>query len=525
MTEALSRRRFLHMVGAVGGSTAVYQAALGLGLTSPVSPVERPDIAALPRSARKSIVILGAGISGLTAAYELSRKGYEVLVLEASHRAGGRNLTLRRGDLLDEAGRPQICGFDADPHLYFNAGPARIPGHHNALLGYCKEFGVELSPFINDNRNAWVQDDAMFGGRRIRNREYMTDTRGFIAELAVKSMTPEQFAAPFTHADYEQLLAFLRQFGELDDRFRYKGSQRAGLVSHNYTQPEQFKTPLDMRELLRSGFMNQMSFGETDDQSAMMMEPVGGMDRVVAGFMSRVGKLVHTHSQVESVRVTDAGVDVVYRHKGERTVVKADYCLNCIPLQLMAGIEHNFPAEYADGFTAIPRGKLMKVAFQAKERFWEKEGIYGGISWSMQDIVQMWYPAHGIHRPKGVILGAYTYDAKTGEKFARLEPKERLELAILQGEKLHPGYRDLVEHGMCVPWHRMNHMLGCAAQWDEPLRARWFQRLQQPFGCHYIIGDQISYHPGWQEGAMHSAFHAIADIDRRVRENTTLVAA
>lgn len=525
MTEAFSRRRFLHMVGAVGGSTAVYQVAMGLGLTAPVSRAERPDIAALPRGARKSIVILGAGISGLAAAYELSRKGYEVTVLEASHRAGGRNLTLRRGDLLDEAGHPQICGFDDEPHLYFNAGPARIPGHHNALLGYCKELGVELSPFINDNRNAWVQDDAMFGGRRIRNREYITDTRGFIAELAVKSMNPEQFSAPFTREDYEQLLAFLRQFGQLDDGFRYKGSERAGFVSHNYTQPEVFKTPLDVRELLRSGFMNLMSFGETEDQSSMMMTPLGGMDRVVTGFLSKLGKLVRTHSQVESVRVTDAGVDVAYRHKGQRSVVKADYCLNCIPLQLMAGIDHNFPADYADGFAAIPRGKLMKVAFQANERFWEKEGIYGGISWTMQDILQVWYPAHGIHRPKGVILGAYTFDPGTGEKFSRLEPRQRLELAIQQGEKLHPGYRDLVEHGMVVNWHRMNHMLGCSAQWDDSLRERWFKRLQQPCGSHYMIGDQISYHPGWQEGAIHSAFHAITDVDRRVRANTTMVAA
>lgn len=44
-------------------------------------------------------------------------------------------------------------------------------------------------------------------------------------------------------------------------------------------------------------------------------------------------------------------------------------------------------------------------------------------------------------------------------------------------------------------------------------------------GAHYLIGDQISYHPGWQEGAIHSAFHAIADIDQRVREQPSEVAA
>ena len=83
---------------------------------------------------------------------------------------------------------------------------------------------------------------------------------------------------------------------------------------------------------------------------------------------------------------------------------RADYVLNCIPMHLLAGIEHNFPKEYAAGFTAIPRGKLFKIGLQMKERFWEREGIYGGISWTLQDIQQIWYPAHGIHRKKGVML-------------------------------------------------------------------------------------------------------------------------
>jgi monoamine oxidase len=514
---AFTRRKFLHIVGAVGGSSAVYQAAIGLGLVPRVAHAHRPDIAPVAKDQPRFVAILGGGISGLTAAYELNRRGYRVLILEASHRVGGRNLTLRGGDIVDETGHPQVCGFDADPHLYFNAGPARIPGHHSALLGYCKEFGIELSPFINDNRNAWVQDDAMFGGRPIRNREYVADTRGFMAELLAKSLQPEQLAAPFTKADYQHLLEYARQFGELDERFTYIGSGRAGFARHDYTMANELKQPLSAQELLRSGFMYLMNFTEADDQSAMMMEPVGGMDRIVAGFMQHVGKFVELHAQVESIRLRDQGVDIVYRQHGARHQVRADYCLNCIPMQLLAGIEHNFPNEYADGFTRIPRGKLFKIGLQMKERFWEQQGIYGGISWTMQDIMQIWYPAHGIHRPKGVVLGAYTFDDAAGERFARLSHAERLEVAIKQGERIHPDYRKHVEHGVSVPWHRMNHMLGCSASWTEELFTQWFKVLQAPAGRHYLMGDQMSYHPGWQEGAIHSAFHAITDIDRRVR--------
>ncbi len=522
MSEKISRRGFLHAAGAIGGSTAVYRAAVALGLMAPAARAARPELASLAK--RRKVLILGAGISGLTAAYELSRKGYEVQVLEASFRAGGRNLTLRAGDRIDETGYPQVCGFDQDPDLYFNAGPARIPGHHRALLDYCAELDVELAPFINDNRNAWVQDDAMFGGKPVRAREYFNDTRGFIAELMAKSVRKEDLSAPMSADDWEQLREYLRQFGELDPQFRYMGTARSGLASHDYTAPDLLKKPLSPSELMKSRFMYIMSFGETDDQAAMMMEPVGGMDRIVAGFLRKVGHLVQLESQVQKIRVLSKGVEVTYRRNGEYITTRADYCLNCIPMHLLAGIEHNFPAEYAENFTKVPRGKLFKIGLQMKERFWEREGIYGGISWTMQDIQQIWYPAHGIHRKKGVVLAAYTFDPRAGEKFARLAPDERIKLAVEQGTKIHPKYGDYVESGVTIAWHQMNHMLGCAAQWDPELYKSCFARLQAPVGAHYLMGDQVSYHPGWQEGAMASAHFAIAEIDARERAAGTVVA-
>jgi monoamine oxidase len=517
MTVPLSRRHFLRLAGAAGGSSAVYRMALGLGIAPIVAHAQAPDIAPLRAATRRTVVILGAGISGLAAAYELSRKGYAVTVLEAGHRAGGRNLTLRRGDLIDELGDPRHCEFDADPDLYFNAGPARIPAHHTALLGYCRDFGVSLAPLVNLNHNGWIQDDAVLGGRRVRNREYMTSVRGFISELAAKCIKPEDLAAPLTREDYDRLREFLRHFGDLDQGYRYRGSPRAGLLAYDYSAPEKLKEPLDMHELLQTGLLDQLNFDENIDQAAMMVEPVGGMDRVVDGFMRHVGKLVRLRAPVESVQLTPRGVQVAYRHGGVRSVIDADYCLNCIPARIMAGIDNNLPVDYTEGLAALPTGHLFKVGFQAKERFWEREGIYGGISWTTQDITQLWYPAHGIHARKGIVLGAYTWVEPVGARFTQMSHAERIEAAIVQGEKLHPGYRGYLEHGVSIAWKNMNHIMGCAAIWDEALRDRYFRLLQAPAGNHYMIGDQISYEAGWQEGAIHSSYHAIADIDRRVR--------
>jgi monoamine oxidase len=339
-----------------------------------------------------------------------------------------------------------------------------------------------------------------------------------------KTMKPGDMTAPMTKDDWERLREYIRQMGELDPQFKYIGTSRSGLATHDYSAADVLKKPLSPSELLKSKFMQIMSFGETDDQAAMMMEPVGGMDRVVAGFMRKVGHLVQLESQVQKIQVMDKGVEVTYRRDGEYVKTKADYVLNCIPMHLLAGIEHNFPKDVAAGFLAIPRGKLFKIGLQMKERFWESEGIYGGISWTLQDIQQIWYPAHGIHRKKGVVLAAYTFDPEAGEKFARLSPADRIKLAVEQGSKIHPDYGKYVETGVTVAWHQMNHMLGCAAQWDEPLYKQWFTKLQTPVGNHYLMGDQVSYHPGWQEGAIASAHHAVADIDARERAGSKVAA-
>ena len=513
-----SRRHFLNLVGAAGGSAAVYQAGLALGLIASAGHAHTPRATlAAPGSGRR-VVVLGAGISGLTCAYELERAGYEVTVIEASGRVGGRNLTVRRGDLIDEMGNPQICRFDEHPNLYFNCGPARIPAHHANLLHYCRTLDVPLEVFVNVNYHAWVHDPNAFGGRPVRLREYMADARGFMTELMAKAANRADFDAPFSDEDAERLLGFLRTYGDLDENLLYKGSGRAGYARGGMTEPPELKTPLDFREILNSSFWQyRMHWGEGEDQSAPLMQAVGGNDNIVSGFVRNIRSHIVTGAPVQAITLREDGVDVVYDAGGRPRRISADYCFNCIPAHLMPGIRNNLPGDYLRALASVGRGKLFKIGLQMKERFWEKENIYGGITWTDQEVEQIWYPTHGIHGRKGVMLGAYVFNPDANDLFARLSPDERIELAIRNGERIHPNYRKHVETGVSVAWHRMNYMMGCTAHWSPESRREHFAILQQPAGRHYLIGDQISYHPGWQEGAISSAHFAMADMDQRVR--------
>nr|VFK66690.1 MAG: monoamine oxidase [Candidatus Kentron sp. UNK]VFK72164.1 MAG: monoamine oxidase [Candidatus Kentron sp. UNK] len=524
MTNLLTRRKFLNMAGAIGGAAAVYQMALALGLM-PGRAHGAPEIVTPLGKTKRSVVLLGGGLSSLMSAYELERAGYECTILEASHRMGGRNLTLRSGDLIDELGNRQYCRFDDEPHLYFNAGPARIPAHHHYVMHYCRELGVTLEGFTNVNYNAWVHDTRAFGGKPVRLRRYIADARGFIAELSAKAIDAGAFDAPLSSEDLERLSAFLKSYGDLDANALYKGSSRAGYELPGILAPtpgmlehSNLNQPLELSEILKSDFWNwKMHFGEANDQSARMLQAVGGMDNIVKAFARNIRSPMLVRAQVKSIRIGNDGVAVVYQHRGEHKAIEADYCMNCIPMHLLVGIDNNFPGTYRKALGATGRLQFFKLGIQMSERFWERENIYGGISWTNQDITQIGYPSHGIHGKKGIVLAAYPFDPKSCDFFTRMIPDERFEEALRQGGKIHPSYRQYAENFVSIPWTRMNHHMGCAAEWTEETRNRYFSYLQTPLaGRHFMIGDQMSHHPGWQEGAFSSAHHALHQLQRQV---------
>jgi monoamine oxidase len=94
MTSTLTRRSFLERLGLTGGSALVMSAMQSWELMA-AQAGPRPELAGRPGAT--SVVVLGAGISGLTVGYELTKLGYRVTILEARDRVGGVNWTVRRG--------------------------------------------------------------------------------------------------------------------------------------------------------------------------------------------------------------------------------------------------------------------------------------------------------------------------------------------------------------------------------------------------------------------------------------------
>src|SRR5258706_2945327 len=116
----MSRRDLIALVGTVGGAATMYQAMTALGHAAE-SPYRGP-VKLDGEVKGASVLIIGAGLAGLVAAYELKKAGYRVQVLEYNDRVGGRCWTLRGGDAYTElGGLTQRC--DIEKGLYFNPDP------------------------------------------------------------------------------------------------------------------------------------------------------------------------------------------------------------------------------------------------------------------------------------------------------------------------------------------------------------------------------------------------------------------
>jgi len=528
MMVTLSRRRFINLVGKAGGVAAAYQTMAAMGLLPVPSAYAGPP--SLPPGNGAQIAILGAGIAGMVAAWELGKAGYSCHIIEARPRPGGRNWTLRGGDQIDEIDGAQRIPWNRAGHLYFNPGPARLPYHHQGILGYCRELGVPVEVIVNDNRAAWMHDDSAFDGVPQRARAVINDERGFVAELAAKAIDKAALGDPVSGEDQERLRAFLRAFGALDRDLGYHGSPRAGYADPPGagTQSGTRRQPLELRRLLAADFWHgPTQFGEGFTQAATMLQPQGGMGRIGEAFGRRLAGIIAYNAEVTALRRNGEGARILWRDRtsGAEHALDAALVLCTIPFSLLSRLDTDFAPAVKAAIAQLDYIPAAKVAFLADRRFWELDDqIYGGISWTSREITQIWYPSAGFHQRQGIIVGAYIWSAELGDPFAASPPAERLETALASGERVHPGYRGKVRDGVSVAWSKIPFSRGAWAEWSREGREGAYKLLLEPDGPFHFAGEHMSWITGWQEGAVRSSHFAIAAIAERVRARFDLSA-
>jgi monoamine oxidase len=520
----MTRRELLTLIGRLAGSAAMYQAMSSLAFAAESTFTQPIDLRGAPKGA--SILILGAGLAGMVAAYELRKAGYRVQILEYQNRAGGRNWSLYGGDVYTELGGfTQRVGFDKG--LYLNAGPWRIPYHHRGILHYAKQLGVAMEPFVEINYAAFLHSTRAFGGKPQRFRTIKADYEGYLAELLSKAVNQQSLDQVVSKEDREILLESLRSWGALDAEFRYRKG-RGSSRRRGYERPPgggvsgapTLSDPIALSDILKSRLWDQLSDSNVFDDQQTMFQPIGGMGMIGRAFGKALDGVIRYNTKVTEIRQDANGVTATFVDTvkgGAPQTARGDWCVCTIPATVLSQIPINVSAPLQAAINNIPYLASVKVGLQMKRRFWEEdEGIYGGITYTDQSINRISYPSTDYFKSgKGVLLGAYMFGPAAVE-YTAMTPEQRVARAVKEGARIHPQYQTEFELGVSVAWHRVPWILGCSAlSWNEDNESQ-YKDLCALDGRIVLAGEHASRITAWQEGAVLSSLDAIARLHQRI---------
>jgi monoamine oxidase len=504
----ITRRQLLQRIGVLGGSSLMIGAMDAWGLRG-ATPRGRPVLEGRQPTTR--VLVLGGGISGLVVGYELGKLDYDVRILEARDAVGGLTWTVRRGTTHTEiGGERQVCDFDEGQ--YVNAGAWRIPHTDEGILGYCKELGVPLEVFINaTDANLFYEENADIGalsGRRVRLREVKADLWGATTELLAKAMDAGNIDVPLTEEDAELLIQFLVRSGYLDDEDLVYSPPEARRSSERH----------DLSALLQSGFWARArSLNQETGGPAPLFQPVGGMQQISFGFERVMRDRITLQAEVVSIRQTADEVRVVWRstRTGETHEEVADYCICCLPMSVLKGIDVSLSPEMAQAVSETGQAAVAKMGLQMARRFWEEdEGIFGGHLWSRSlQLGEFSYPSNGYFGQKGVLLGYYGSSAQAG--LDAMPVAGRVEHVLRQASKVHPQIHEEFESAYCVWWEKVPHSLG---GYGRTPSQDLLSRLSRPDGRIYMASANASSQPAWLEGAVEAGWRALEAVHARASE-------
>ena len=450
------------------------------------------------RGAPKKVIVIGAGLAGLSASYELTQAGHDVTVLEARTRPGGRVHTLR--DPFAEG-------------LYAEAGATRVPDHHHFTVEYAQRFGLTLDPFEPPD----LPSVYYVRGKRIRV------TRGQEVEWPY-DLTAEERALGVSGIRQKYIWSMLGEVGDVTDP-----SWPPPETLQKYDRMN--RSDLWRRRGASADAIALMSLGGIDDReeswSALYMlryqalnrklnryyKIRGGTDLLPKAFAARLAEKIHYASPVVRIEQSAQAVKVVFRQAGAHQTLTGDYLICAVPFPVQKKIEVSpaFSVEKQRAIEQLPYLSASKIFLQSSKRFWVSEGLSGFATTDLP-ISQIWDATYQQSGTRG-ILQAFPISLHS-RRVTGMAESERINVALEQVEMVYPGMRGHFEGGVTKCWDEDEWARGAFAFYKPGQFSSLLPHVARPEGRIYFAGEHTSvWIGGWMQGALESGNRVAREVN------------
>lgn len=447
---------------------------------------------------KKKVVIVGAGLAGLSAGYELLRAGHEPIILEAQQRVGGRIYTMRE---------PFARG------LYGEAGAMRIPRSHELTMAYVDKFCLSTSEFPMGNPNAYVY----IGGVKRRLAECIENPECMGFE--VSDVEKGKISGQYWEQTIRPLVELIETNGEAGWEQIYKEydqySVREFLELKGWSEGmiEMFGLLNNQEAMMNSSFL-ELFREDGGNYYTNMCQIIGGADNLPHAFLPELGQRIRYGARMIAIDQTPDEVIIHYQTRAGRFEARGDYAIITVPFPVVRHVEVLKPFSRAKqrAIRQLHYDASAKIFVQTRRRFWEEdEGIFGGGTVTDLAIRNLYYTDYGKDTGRGILLVSYTW-SEDAQRWGSLLPHERIEQALENAALIHPQIREEFETGASHMWHDDPFAGGAFALFDPGQQTLLHDEIIKPEGRIHFAGEHASLYHAWIQGAFESGLHAAIAI-------------
>ena len=444
----------------------------------------------------KRIIVIGAGLAGLSCAYELDQAGFNVILIEARSRPGGRVNTYRE---------------PFSDNLYSEMGAEYVDSSDTYIHEYCKKFDLKVLP-AKQYDGVYVKGqtstiEGLRSGRDLLPFKGALEGKLFGQEVQyiqkwIDLVKLKGISSPEVQAlDKISVEDILKEGGapkDIIDLYTYANATEATAVASKM-----------------SALYMVLSNTRTSNFSENTVEGriFGGNDQLPKTFAKKLGTKIMYNRPLQRLDYDSNGITATVKENQRLVQIPAKKCVLAIPASILKNIDINpgFSIEKINCINNQQYGHAMKIAMQYRQRFWDDKNSIGQRVFTDTPLRRVYHFSIDQPGPRGILL-SFT-SGEDAIKLGRLDNNKRLNIAQNTCRNIWPEAPKFWEKGVVKywnedPWVKASYSFAGIGQ-------KGFREiLAKPEGPIFFAGEHTAIQRASMNGAIESGMRVTEELKR-----------